>query len=100
MSGIKTKRKYDRAFKEETVRLITEVGRPVAEVSKELGIHINILYRWVKQIQRDQENALLGKNPQQPESAEMRQLRRELADVKEERDILKKVVNIFSKPRQ
>ena len=37
---------------------------------------------------------------QEPESAEMRQLRRELADVKEERDILKKVVNIFSKPRQ
>jgi len=45
----KAKRKYDRAFKRETVRLVTEVGRASAEVARELGINVNVIYRWVRQ---------------------------------------------------
>jgi len=78
------------AFKEETVRLITEVGRPVSEISKELGIHINILYRWVKQIQRDQQNALLGKKSSGARECRNASAKKRACRCKEERDILKK----------
>ena len=100
MNGIKPRRKYDRAFKQETVRLVTEIGRPAAEVAKEMGINTNIIYRWVRQYNADKENSFPGKGHQKPEDAELHRLRKELADITEERDILKKVVTIFSKPRQ
>jgi transposase len=58
-----------------------------------------VIYRWIKQYREDPENAFPGKGKLKPEDEELRRLRRELADVKEERDILKKVVNIFSKPQ-
>lgn len=94
----KAKRKYDRAFKRETVRLVTEVGRASAEVARELGINVNVIYRWVRQYKDDQENSFPGKGHQKPADLEVHKLRKQLADITEERDILKKVVSIFSKP--
>jgi transposase len=95
INGIKPRRKYDRAFKQETVRLITEVGRSAPEVAKELGINVNVIYRWVRQYKTDQENSFPGKGHQKPDDAEIHRLRKQLADMTEERDILKKVVSIF-----
>jgi transposase len=92
------RRKYDSEFKREAVKLVLEGGRVASEVAKGLGINENVLYRWIKQYREDPENAFPGKGKLKPEDEELRRLRRELADVKEERDILKKVVNIFSKP--
>lgn len=100
MSENKPRRKYDRSFKQETVRLIIDVGRSTSEVAKELGINENVIYRWVKQYREDQEHSFPGKGHQKPEEAELHRLRKQLADVTEERDILKKVVSIFSKPKQ
>ena len=91
------RRKYDSEFKREAVKLVLEGGRVASEVAKGLGINENVLYRWIKQYREDPENAFPGKGKLKPEDEELRRLRRELADVKEERDILKKVVNIFSK---
>jgi len=91
------RRSYDSEFKREAVKLVIEGGRIASEVSKGLGINENILYRWIKQYREDSENAFPGKGKLKPEDEELRRLRRELADVKEERDILKKVVGIFSK---
>lgn len=95
----KAKRKYDRTFKRETVRLVTEVGRASAEVARELGINVNVIYRWVRQYKEDQENSFPGKGHQKPDDLELHKLRKRLADMTEERDILKKVVTIFSKPQ-
>jgi len=91
------RRSYDSEFKREAVKLVIEGGRVASEVSKGLGINENVLYRWIKQYREDPENAFPGKGKLKPEDEELRRLRRELADVKEERDILKKVVGIFSK---
>jgi len=91
------RRKYDTEFKREAVKLVLEGGRVAAEVAKGLGINENVLYRWIRQYREDPENAFPGKGKLKPEDEELRLLRRELADVKEERDILKKVVSIFSK---
>lgn len=94
----KKRRSYDSEFKREAVKLVLEGGRVASEVAKGLGISDNVIYRWIKQYREDPENAFPGKGKLKPEDEELRRLRRELADVKEERDILKKVVNIFSKP--
>jgi transposase len=91
------RRKYDTEFKREAVKLVLEGGRVAAEVAKGLGINENVLYRWIRQYREDPENSFPGKGKLKPEDEELRLLRRELADVKEERDILKKVVSIFSK---
>ena len=89
-------RQYDRAFKEEAVRLSVEEGRPVAAVARELGINENMLHRWKKQLAAEGDNAFVGTGNLTLEQAELRRLRRELADITEERDILKKAIAVFS----
>ncbi len=91
------RRKYDRAFKYEAVKLVTEGGRSVAEAARNLGIHENLLHKWKKHYEEDAEHAFPGKGRLKPQDEALRRLQRELADVREERDILKKALAIFSK---
>lgn len=92
----KKRRQFDRAFKVEAVRLVTEEGRSVAAVARDLGIGENLLHRWKQQFTNQQEHAFVGTGNLTPEQAELRRLRRELTDVTEERDILKKAISVFS----
>lgn len=92
----KKRRQFDRAFKVEAVRLVTEEGRSVAAVARDLGIGENLLHRWKQQFSDQQEQAFVGTGNLPPEQAELRRLRRELTDVTEERDILKKAISVFS----
>ena len=94
------RRKYDRQFKIEAVRLVTEDGRKATEVARNLGIHVNLIYLWKKQLSEDPMEAFPGLGNLKSSEAELRKLQRELADVKEERDILKKALAIFSKKRR
>jgi transposase len=96
----RTRRSYGTEFKRDAVKLVIDRGRNAREVARGLGINENVLYRWIKQYREDPENAFPGNGNLKPEDAELRRLRRELEDVKEERDILKKAVGIFSKTRQ
>ncbi|OGU37210.1 MAG: transposase [Ignavibacteria bacterium GWB2_35_6b] len=91
---------YDKEFKKETVRLIIQEGRRTSDVSKDLGINENVIYRWIRQYKADSENSFPGKGDQKPADEELRKLKKQLADVTEERDILKKAISIFSKIRQ
>lgn len=92
------KRKYfSKEFKLEAVLQVVEKSRSVTEVSRGLAISDNSLYRWIKEYEKDSANAFPGKGHLKPEDDELRRLRRQLADVTEERDILKKAVAIFSK---
>jgi transposase len=97
MSVNESRRSYDRAFKVEAVRLSREPGRTVAGTARDLGINENMLHRWRRQFGQDSESAFPGKGHLKPEQAELGRLRRELADVTEERDILKKAMGIFSR---
>ena len=90
------RRQFDRAFKVEAVRLVTEERRPVAAVARDLGIGENLLHRWKQQFTDQQEQAFVGTGNLTSEQAELRRLRRELSDVTEERDILKKAISVFS----
>ena len=93
-------RTYDKEFKLNAVKLVIDGGRTVADVSRSLGISSNILYRWKSAYLEDKEIAFPGKGHLKPEDEKMRRIEKELADVKMERDILKKAVAIFSKDRK
>lgn len=99
MSNKEKRRKYDREFKLEAVRLSHEPGRSVSGVARNLGISANVLHRWRGQLANSGETAFPGKGHMTPEQEELRRLRRELADVTEERNILKKALAVFSQRR-
>ena len=77
-------------FKRDAVRQLTERGYPVAEVSQRLGVSAHSLYAWRKKYASE---ASKGGD----QSDEIRQLKRELARVTEERDILKKAAAYFAR---
>ena len=93
---LKKRRQFDRAFKVEAVRLVTEEGRPVAAVARDLGIGENLLHRWKQQLTNQPESAFVGTGNLGAEQAELRRLQRENTDLREERDILKKAISVFS----
>ena len=93
--GVQSRRVYIKEFKEETIGLILNRGMSVSQVSKDLSIGTETLYRWIRQYKSDSQNSFPDKGHKKPEEEEMRRLKRELADVKEERDILKKAEMII-----
>jgi len=90
-------KRFSREFKQEAVRLIEESGKSVAEIGDELGLSLKSLYRWRQELARDGEQAFPGKGRLKADDEYVRRLERELKIVKQERDILKKAVAIFSK---
>ena len=91
------RRRYDRQFKIEAVRLVTQRGKRATEVARDLGVHVNLIYNWKRELADDPDFAFPGHGKLKPPDDELRRLKRELEDVKEERDILKKALAIFSK---
>ena len=81
------RRVYTREYKLEAVRLITQGGVSVRRASLDLGVHINTLSAWVKELAADPEHAFPGHRQMKPEQAEIARLKRELVRVTAERDI-------------
>lgn len=90
---VKSRRRYSKEFQQDVINMLKTGNKNVPELSKELGIAEQVIYRWNKR-----QN---GNTPQDEKLSdkekELRELRSKLADVTEERDILKKAVSIFSK---
>lgn len=94
---MRKRKSYTKAFKAEAVRLLEMSGKPVAELARELGVRRNQLYKWQEKIVAHGENAFPGSGRPSGPADEPTRLRRELARVTEERDILKKAVAFFTK---
>src|SRR5712691_3417544 len=88
---------YTREFKVEAVQLVKSSGKPMSQVARELGISDSALYHWSKQLADQGEQAFPGSGHQTAQEEELRRLKRELDITRQERDILKKVVSIFSR---
>jgi len=87
------RRVYTEEYKRDAVRLAKERGN-VAQVARDLGIHESLLSKWKQKLQATPERPFPGQgNPQDQELARMK---REIARLKEENEILKKAVGIFS----
>lgn len=97
MESEKQRKIYDRQFKIDAVSLVINGRRAVSEVARDLGINANVLHRWKRELTLEQTEAFPGKGRLGPQEEELRRLRRELEQVKEDREILKKALGFFSK---
>jgi transposase len=89
---------YTSEFKREAVGLLQKGDRPAVEIARELGIKRNQLYKWQEQLQARGEAAFPGRGrPASDKDAEIARLKKELARVQEERDILKKAAQYFAR---
>jgi len=68
-----------------------------AQAARDLGVHTNVLRHWVREHRADPTHAFPGVGQQRAEDAEITQLRREVARLKMERDILKKAAAYFAR---
>jgi len=91
--------KYTRQFKEDAVRLLNSSGKSGPEIEKELGIGHGQIYRWRRELGEEGDGVKAFPGKGNPRDAEIAKLKRELAIVTEEREILRKAVAIFSKPK-
>jgi transposase-like protein len=96
----KAARVYDKEFKLNAVNLFLNKELSYHRLSEELEVPISTLAGWIKKHNRDGAEAFPGKGHLKPADAELARLHKELAIAKEERDILKKALGIFSTIRK
>src|SRR3954466_5428802 len=86
-------RKFDEDFKAGAVRLVFETGKPIAQVARDLGVNEGTLGNWVAlaRRQRDGDGAALSED----ERSELARLRRENAELRMQRDVLKRSVALW-----
>jgi len=91
----RVRRTFTPEFKRDAVRLVVTEGKTVSEVARNLGLARSLLQRWVEQ-NADQDRDGNPRTVRGAESDEMKKLRKQLRDVTEERDILKKALAYFA----
>ena len=89
---------YSKEFKLEALRQLELGDKPGTEIARELGIRRTLLYRWQEQLSKQGEGAFQGSGRKpMDQSNKVAQLEKELAEVKMERDILKKAAAYFAR---
>ena len=88
------RRKYDPEFREGAVRIVRETGKTVAEVAEDLGIHAGTLRAWVSRDRRARGDT---HDARTVDADYVRQLERENAELRMERDVLKRSVVLWVK---
>jgi transposase len=93
-------RKYSQEFKLEALELLQRGDKSAGQIERELGITPGMLVKWRTRYQivgKEGQAPQIGPSDMEAAKAEIRRLQRELANVEEEREILKKALNIFSR---
>jgi len=91
------RRRFSQEFKLEAVKLVRDRGVAATQAARDLDVHVNVLRKWVKEFGQDPMHAFPGHCQVKPEQQEIDRLRREVARLKAERDILKKAAAFFAK---
>ena len=94
---MRTRKVFNKEFKLEAVKLVTERGMTCAQAARDLDMGQNVVSRWVREAKADRKHAFPGRGQLKPDDAEIARLKRELARTKAERDILKKTIGYFAK---
>jgi transposase-like protein len=92
---MKQRRKFDKQFKIDAVKLLENSDKTATAVAADLGIPRDALCRWRRELNEESREAFTGSG--NPRDEEMARLRKDNAELKMERDILKKAMAIFSK---
>ena len=93
----RARRKFSDEFKQEAVRLVTGRGVSLSQAARDLGIHVNLLRTWVRTATADAASLASGGQSLKQERAELVRLRKEVATLRMERDILKSAAAYFAK---
>ena len=93
----KDQKTFTREFKVEAVQLVRSSHKPLAQIARDLGIADSTLHHWCKLFSKQGGQAFPGSGHQTPQEEEVRRLKRELEVTRQERDILKKALAIFSR---
>lgn len=88
-------RKYTAEFKREVLGMAAEGNRSIAQLERDLDITAGLIYKWQQRYRVQDEQ--LEPSAERAEQAELRRLKRELEIVRQERDILKKAIQVFSR---
>lgn len=95
MTKNRTRRKFSKEFKEEAVRLCEQ--KPVKDVGEALGVSPELLYRWRQALAAEGTDAFRGNGNRTALEQENWQLKRRIAELEEEKEILKKASAYFAK---
>jgi len=95
---MKKRKKYTAEFKRRAVQLYKTSGKTQAQIEQDLGLWRGCISRWKGELERKKEQAFPGQGHLTAEDERMRELERENEILRQERDILKKAVTIFSHP--
>lgn len=89
------RRKYSREYKQEAVHLVQQSDISLAQIASNLGINANMLARWCKELNEPDKASFPGQGNARDQ--EIARLKRELQQVKKERDFLKEAAAYFAK---
>jgi transposase len=90
---------FTQAFKQEAVELLRSSGKTSLEIANDLGINRDNLLRWNRELEdEERKTGTVTINPEDID--EIKRLKKEMSILKQERDILKKALGIFSKPQE
>jgi transposase len=92
-----TRRKFSREFKIEAVRLVTDRGVAVAQAARDLDLAESVLRRWMRELTATPVAAFPGNGQMRADLAEIAALKKEVARLRAERDILKKAAAFFAR---
>jgi transposase len=88
-------------FKAEAIELAKSSDKGVSEIARDLGINAGTLYRWIAEAEREGKGDTgVSMNQGSDLQAEVKRLQRELETVRQERDILKKAISVFSRDQR
>ena len=95
----KVRKRYTREFKLEAVRLLETSGKSASQIERDLGIGKGNLWRWIRKYDADNDAGTPELGGRTAEQERIRALERENEILRQERDILKKAVAIFSQQK-
>lgn len=97
---MRRQRQYDKEFRINAVKQYESGSKSLVQLAKDLGIPASTLSGWIKEYKQHGEQSFPGSGNMKPCNEEYYRLLKAYEDVKMERDILKKAVAIFSKPKK
>lgn len=90
-------KQYSDEFKHEALRLAETSGKSISELERDLGLSASLLRQWQRRYQAGAGSTTVQPSAEREAEAEIRRLKRELEIVRQERDILKKAITVFSR---
>ena len=94
------RKRYSKEFKLGAISLVLDQNYSRHEAARSLDINANMLFRWIKELQSDDEGAFRGNGKLTPEHEEIRSLKARVRRLEMEKEVLKKATVFFAKETQ